>query len=59
MKINGVEYSEHHTSLSRGYVSVKNNEQPKPYKGKFGKGYTIRTNNPNSTRYCFITYYIN
>lgn len=59
MKINGVEYSEHHTSLSRGYVLVKNNEQPKPYKGKFGNGYTIRTNNPNSTRYCFITYYIN
>lgn len=56
MKINVVEYKAHHIALTRGYVSVNNNEQPKSYKGKFGVGYTLRTNNPNSTRYCF--YYI-
>lgn len=58
MKINGVEYKEHHTALTRGYVSVKNNEEFKPYKGEFGYGYTIKSHNPNSTRHCFITYYI-
>lgn len=58
MKINGVEYKEHHTSLTKGYVSVNDNEQPKPYKGKFGEGYTIKSHNPNSTRFCYVTYYI-
>ena len=58
MNINGVEHKEHHTSLTRGYVLVKNSEQPKPYKGKYGQGYTIKSHNPNSTRFCFLTYYI-
>lgn len=48
----------HHTSMSRGYVSKKAIEGIKEeYNGRFGKGYTIKTNNPNSTRYCFISYY--
>lgn len=29
MLVNGVQYKEHHTALCRGYVSVKNNEEPK------------------------------
>lgn len=33
MLVNGVQYKEHHTALCRGYVSVKNNEEPKPYVG--------------------------
>ena len=58
MLINGVEYKEHHTSLCRGYVSVRNNAEPEAYKGRFGNGYTVKSNNPDSTRYCFITYYV-
>ena len=50
---------EHHTSLERGYVSRKNNDGIlMPYKGKFGKGYKLYTSNLNSTRYCYVTYYI-
>lgn len=61
MIINGKEYKEHHTALCRGYISVKNGgeENPIPYKGKYGKGYIVKSHNPNSTNYCFITYYIN
>lgn len=47
-----------HTSLCRGYVSVKSEGIKNEYNGRFGKGYTIKTHNPNSTRYCFITYYV-
>ena len=53
------EYREHHTALVRGYVSVNEAEGIKAsYKGRFGEGYTIRRHNPDSTRYCFITYYV-
>lgn len=60
MIINNKEYKKHHTALSRGYVSVKNGgeEEPVPYKGKYGEGYTIKSHNPNSTYYCYITYYV-
>lgn len=53
-------YTEHHTSLCRGYVSVKDGgkDAPVPYKGKFGEGYTVKSHNPNSTQYCYITYYV-
>lgn len=53
------EYKLHHTALASGYVSINATEGiQKPYKGKFGEGYTIRRHNPNSTRYCLITYYV-
>lgn len=52
------EYRKHHTALTRGYVSKASNGIQEPYKGKFGEGYTIRSYNPDSTRYCFITYYV-
>ena len=49
----------HHTSLCRGYVSVKAVDGIKEtYKGRFGEGYTIKRHNPNSTFYCFIEYYV-
>ncbi|MDO5391014.1 MAG: hypothetical protein Q4F24_08025 [Eubacteriales bacterium] len=50
-------YEEHHSALTRGYVR-KGQEIREGYKGKFGVGYTIKRNNPNSSRFCFITYYI-
>ena len=53
------EYKAHHTSLTIGYLIIKENEGIKEqYIGKFGEGYTIRSHNPNSTRYCYITYYV-
>lgn len=52
------EYRKHHTALTRGYVSKASNGIQEPYKGKFGEGYAIRSYNPDSTRYCFITYYV-
>lgn len=49
----------HHTALTRGYVSVKEvNGIKENYNGKFGTGYTIKRNNPNSSRYCYIDYYV-
>jgi hypothetical protein len=47
------------TSLHRGYVSNKITETaPINYNGKYGKGYTTMSHNPNSTQYCFINYYV-
>ena len=48
---------EHHTAYCKGYVPV-NTKIIKEYSGKFGVGFTVKTSNKNSTRYCFITYYI-
>lgn len=50
----------HHTSLFRGYVSKKRYPDglKEAYKGRFGKGYTIKYHNPNSTMYAFVEYYI-
>lgn len=53
------EYTLHHTALCRGYVSKKATEGIRElYNGKFGEGYTVKTHNPNSTRYCYISYYV-
>lgn len=46
-----------HTSLTQGYIP-KGTLKRIPYQGKFGKGVKILTHNPNSTRYCFVSYYI-
>ena len=51
-------YKYHHTALTRGYVSVKSEGVREDYTGRFGTGYTVKRNNPNSTRYCYIDYYI-
>lgn len=49
----------HHTALTQGYVSVKVEEGIKvPYSGRFGEGYKVLSHNPNSTRFCFVSYYI-
>lgn len=53
------EYRLHHTATCRGYVSVKETAGIKEaYAGRFGTGYTVKRNNPNSTRYCYIDYYV-
>ena len=64
--IRGVRCRYSHTSLKQGYVSrVKpNSEHPaskgyyKPYSGRFGEGFAELEPNWNSTRYCFISYWI-
>lgn len=48
----------HHTALAKGYIKV-GQEIREEYNGRFGTGYTVKTHNPNSTRFCFIAYYIN
>lgn len=50
-------YKEHHTALTGGYVKVGQSIK-EAYEGKFGKGYTVKTHNYDSTRYCHITYFI-
>lgn len=53
------EYRLHHTATCRGYVSVKETAGIKEaYSGRFGTGYTVKRNNPDSTRYCYIDYYV-
>lgn len=52
------EYKYHHTSLTRGYVSVLSKGEVIPYKGKFGEGYKVLWHSDVSTRYCNVSYYI-
>ena len=47
----------HHTSYAVGYIR-KGTLKRVPYQGKFGKGVKVYSHNPNSTRYCFVSYYI-
>lgn len=50
------EYS--HTSLSSGYVRKTATYSPHFYTGRFGKGFTVTSHNSTSTRYCYLSYYI-
>lgn len=47
-----------HTSLARGYVSRKSKGYVVAYNGKFGKGYKVYEPNWESTRYCYVSYYL-
>lgn len=52
-------YTEHHTSRARRYVSRKNKEGiAEQYKGIFGEGYKVFTPAWDSTQYCFVTYFV-
>lgn len=51
-------YVHSHSSLSNGYVRKNALYNPQPYKGRFGVGFFVKTNNPKSTRYCYKTYYV-
>jgi len=57
-KLNGLHRS--HTSLARGYVSRKNGGKSivVEYHGRFGRGFKVFTPNWDSTRYCYVTYYV-
>ncbi len=47
-----------HTSLARGYVSRKSEGYVYEYAGKFGKGFVLATPNFRSTRFYYVTYFI-
>lgn len=51
-------YAYSHTSMTNGYVRKKETYNPRPYKGRFGVGFTVKSNNSASTRYAYLTYYI-
>ena len=52
-------YYLHHTALSHGYISRKNKSGIiEEYDGRFGKGYTVKKPNFESTRYYQISYYV-
>lgn len=57
MRINGKEYRYHHSVTHRGYHTVKCSTFVK-YDGKFGKGYKEHHNDPRSTFYHTVTYWI-
>lgn len=56
--IHYVVYAYSHSSMSNGYVRKNATYTPIPYKGRFGVGFTVVSNNSSSTRYCYKTYYV-
>lgn len=51
-------YAYSHTSMTNGYIRKNATYNPLPYKGRFGVGFTVKSNNPVSTYYAYLTYYI-
>ena len=51
------EHYPHHCAMKRGY-HTKKGITVLPYNGRFGKGYTVEENDPRTTQYHTITYYI-
>lgn len=56
--IHYVVYAYSHSSMANGYVRKNATYTPIPYKGRFGAGFTVASNNSSSTLYCYKTYYI-
>lgn len=56
--IHYVVYAYSHSSRTNGYTRKNALYNPQPYKGRFGVGFTVNSNNSTSTRYCYKTYYI-
>ena len=52
-----VKYNYHHTASDRGYIPV-GKEIKEPYRGKYGRGYIIKRNNPRSNMFYLKDYYI-
>lgn len=52
-------YTLHHTATCRGYVSrVGDAYAEEAYDGKFGRGFKILRPNWESTRYCYVEYWV-
>ena len=52
------EYTLHHTSWARGYVSRKSEGRWETYSGKFGTGFKVFRPSWESTRFCRVEYWI-
>lgn len=55
---NNTNYSFHHTSWARGYVSRRGGAWIEEYSGRFGNGYKLHHPSWQSTTYHHVTYYI-
>jgi hypothetical protein len=51
-------YAYSHSSMTKGYIRKNATYNPLPYKGRFGVGFTVKSNNSASTQYAYVTYYI-
>ena len=52
-------YKFHHTAAAKGYVTRKGIDRlAEEYHGKYGDGYIVRRPRWDTTRYHWITYYI-
>lgn len=51
-------YAYFHSSMTNGYIRKNATYNPLPYKGRFGVGFTVKSNNSASTHYAYLTYYI-
>ena len=47
----------HHSALCKGYIRVSETIEV-PYKGRFGVGKKIFKNNPLSSRFCIVEYWV-
>lgn len=51
-------YAYFHSSMTNGYIRKNATYHPLPYKGRFGVGFTVKSNNSASTHSAYLTYYI-
>ena len=55
--INGIKCVQHHSATHRGYQTVKGNAIEK-YNGRFGVGFKEHINDPRTTNYHTVIYWI-
>lgn len=55
---NDKRYTLHHRATAKGYVSRKTQGYVKEYSGRFGKGYAVFEPRFDTTRFVYITYYV-
>lgn len=51
-------YAYSQSFMTNGYIRKNATYNPLPYKGWFGVGFTVKSNNSASTHYTYLTYYI-
>lgn len=51
-------YAYSHSSMTNGYIRKTALYHPQPYKGRFGVGFTVKSNNSASNHSAYLTYYI-
>ena len=51
-------YTYLHSTMTNEYVRKNAIYNPQPYKGRFGVGFTVKSNYSANTHYTYLTYYI-